>query len=100
MSGDDNTGGIAPPAQPGSGCVETDCADAAEQLQEYLSGELDSEAIGAIEAHIHRCGPCLDAYDFHSALRKVIASKCAESMPGDLRSRLVGMLDQAASNPE
>lgn len=100
MSGD-STGGLTPPGDgPGSGCAETDCADAAEQLQEYLSGELDSETIGAIEAHIHRCGPCLDAYDFHSALRKVIASKCAESMPGDLRSRLVGMLDQAASNPE
>ena len=79
-----------------SGCTEPDCAEAAEKLYEYLDGSLDAEKLEAIEAHIHRCSPCLDAYDFHSALRRVVASKCAETMPADLRSRLLGVLDEAA----
>lgn len=79
-----------------SGCTEPDCAEAAEKLYEYLDGSLDAEKLEAIEAHIHRCSPCLDAYDFHSALRRVVASKCAETMPPDLRTRLLGVLDEAA----
>ncbi|MFV0316478.1 MAG: mycothiol system anti-sigma-R factor [Microthrixaceae bacterium] len=80
--------------------VGSNCAELAEQLYEYLDGELDHERLVALEAHIHRCGPCLDVTDFHMALRRVVAVKCSESMPADLKSRLVGMLERGAAESQ
>ena len=67
--------------------------DAVEQLYAYLDGELDHSTVVRVEAHLRRCSPCLEAYDFSADLRRVIASKCSQSMPADVRSRLLGMID-------
>lgn len=70
---------------------ERGCDDAVEQLYEYLDGELDGATVTRIEVHLRRCSPCLEAYDFHDELRQVIRAKCAESMPPDVRARLLAM---------
>lgn len=67
------------------------CDDAVERLYEYLDGELDGATVTRIEVHLRRCSPCLEAYDFHEELRQVIRSKCAESMPPEVRARLLAM---------
>ncbi|MCZ7627858.1 MAG: mycothiol system anti-sigma-R factor [Microthrixaceae bacterium] len=71
---------------------EPGCGDAVDLLYQYLDGELDGDTVMRIEVHLRRCSPCLEAFDFHDELRNVIRSKCAESMPPDMRARLLAML--------
>jgi mycothiol system anti-sigma-R factor len=71
---------------------EHDCAEAVARLYEYLDGELDGEYQQVIEVHLSHCSPCLEAFDFESELKRMIASKCAERMPDDLRRRLLELL--------
>lgn len=79
------------PATSEQPAIDQDCGDAVERLYEYLDGELDTATVTRIEVHLKRCSPCLETYDFHAELRQVIRSKCAESMPQDVRIRLLGM---------
>jgi anti-sigma factor (TIGR02949 family) len=71
-----------------------DCDDAIAQLYSYLDGELDADVVARVEFHLQRCSPCLEAYDFEAELRKVIVAKCEESVPGDLRQRIMDVLDR------
>jgi anti-sigma factor (TIGR02949 family) len=76
---------------------ELDCDDAISQLYTYLDGELDAETAAHLEAHLRQCSPCLEAYDFEAELRKVIAARCREDMPGEIRSRLLSVIDRLAA---
>jgi anti-sigma factor (TIGR02949 family) len=76
-----------------------ECDDAIAQLYTYLDGELDADVVTRIEQHLQRCSPCLEAYDFESELRKVIVSKCSEETPGDLRLRIMTVLERLEESP-
>jgi mycothiol system anti-sigma-R factor len=78
---------------------EHECEEAVASLYIYLDGEMDEAALRSVEAHLAHCSPCLEAFDFEAELRRVVSSKCAESMPADLRDKLLGMLDDADSSP-
>jgi len=73
---------------------EHDCDDAIAQLYSYLDGELDADVVARVEVHLRRCSPCLEAFDFEAELRKVIVSKCNEEVPGDLRLRIMQVLER------
>lgn len=73
-------------------CHDADCNDALHTLYEYLDGELDESRRGAIQAHLDKCGPCLDAFDFEGELRKVIAERCRDRVPDTLRARIADQL--------
>jgi anti-sigma factor (TIGR02949 family) len=77
-----------------------DCDDAIAQLYSYLDGELDQDVVARVEFHLQRCSPCLEAYDFEAELRKVIVAKCQESVPGDLRRRILDVLDRLDQSNE
>lgn len=70
------------------------CDDAIAQLYAYLDGELDDSTIARIEEHLQRCSPCLEAYDFEAELRKVIAAKAREDCPGEVRNRIMALLER------
>lgn len=78
---------------------EHDCADAVAQLYSFLDGELDAPTVARVEAHLHHCSPCLEAFDFEAELRKVIVSKCREEVPGDLRFRIMSVLERLEESP-
>lgn len=82
---------VGPPA------TEHRCDDAIAQLQAFLDGELDEVTVARIEAHLQECSPCLEAYDFEAELRKVIVAKLREDVPGDLRGRIMSILDRLES---
>jgi mycothiol system anti-sigma-R factor len=75
---------------------EHECAEAVAQLYPYLDGELDSEMIATVEAHLRHCTPCLEAFDFETELRHVITAHCAEQMPEGTHDKLMAMLDAVA----
>ena len=67
---------------------ELDCDDTIERLYHYLDGELTDSRREDIKRHLDECGPCLGAFDFEAELRVVIASRCKDHVPDNLRKRV------------
>ena len=67
---------------------DPNCDDAVQRLYHFLDGELDDERRLLIQRHLDECLPCLEAFDFEAELRQVIARKCRESVPEQLRIRI------------
>lgn len=83
----------------GDPLADADCAEAVAAIYTFLDGELDETVVVQIEAHLQRCSPCLDAFDFEAELRRVIARRCVESIPDESRVRLKQMLSDLSSGP-
>ena len=64
------------------------CRDAVERLYHYLDGELDDRRRAAIRNHLDECLPCLEVFGFETELRQVIARKCRDQVPEELRIRI------------
>ena len=74
--------------------TDHECDEALAQLYSYLDGELDSAVLANVEVHLQRCSPCLEAFDFEMQLRKVVASKCRDQMPADVKAKICDVLHQ------
>jgi mycothiol system anti-sigma-R factor len=74
------------------------CEDALSELYRYLDGELDDQARNEISAHLDGCSPCLEAFDFEVELRRVVATRCQERVPDDLRNRILDVLRSCDPN--
>lgn len=68
--------------------AEPDCSDALNQLQTFLDGELTEERRKIIAEHLDLCPPCLDKHDFEAELRRVIAQRCRDEVPEELKLRI------------
>lgn len=73
-----------------------DCDDALHELYQYLDGELTDNRRHVIAQHLNDCGECFEAFDFHAELRQVIAHKCRDEVPPDLKARVAGLLEREA----
>ena len=69
-----------------------DCNDARHTLYSFLDGELTDDRRTVIQAHLEKCPPCFEAFDFEAELRMVIAQKCRDRVPESLRMRIAGAL--------
>ncbi len=87
-------GGVGAPWYDKSGCQE-----AIHTLYHFLDGELTDQRRHAIMQHLDECGPCLDAFDFEAELKLVIARKCRDQVPNDLRERVRQALMRASEEP-
>ena len=65
-----------------------DCQEAIHTLYHYLDGELTEYRRVEIRQHLDDCMPCLEAFDFEAELRIVIARKCRDEVPENLRERI------------
>ena len=81
-----------PMSRPECDSSHDDCDDAVAQLYAFLDGELDAQTVTRVEAHLRRCSPCLEAFDFEAELRKVVAVKCRDQVPDELRTRILTVL--------
>ena len=72
----------------GSDHGASDCTDAIERIYHFLDGELTDEKRVEIKRHLDECPPCVDAYDFETELRHVIANRCRDHVPGSLVERV------------
>ncbi len=79
----------------GTGESDVDCNETIERLYHYLDGELTDERRQEIKHHLDDCPPCLDAFDFESELRQVIADRCKDRVPDALRERIRQALIEA-----
>lgn len=69
-----------------------DCEHAIQRIYEYLDGELTPFKRAAIARHLDECPPCAQGFDFEIELRQVIAFKCRDEVPPDLRRRIASAL--------
>jgi len=65
-----------------------DCDDAIHRIYHYLDGELTAFKRMAIARHLDACPPCAKGFDFEVELRSLIASRCRDEAPPDLRRRI------------
>jgi mycothiol system anti-sigma-R factor len=79
------------------------CDDAVYELYTFLDGELTDDRRSEIRHHLDDCPPCFEQFDFEAELRQVIASKCKDSVPDELRRRIARELGleptEAAEQP-
>ena len=69
-----------------------DCDHAMYRVYEYLDGELTVWRRRAIARHLDECPPCAKGFHFEAELRQIVASKCSEKVPHDLRARIAAAL--------
>lgn len=73
--------------------MSENCDVALAELYEYLDRELTEEARVRIERHLLECSPCLEAFDFEAEVRRIIADRCRDQCPDELRRRIQAAID-------
>jgi mycothiol system anti-sigma-R factor len=77
------------------------CGAAVEQLWAFLDHELDDRDQRAVEAHLAFCRRCCGELEFAKHLRRLLATKCTDELPGEVRTRLDRFIDELAeTTPE
>ena len=71
---------------------ELDCREALHRIYHFLDGELTPERRRQIEDHLNGCSPCFEMYGFEAELRRLVACKCQEAVPDELRARIAAAL--------
>lgn len=69
-----------------------DCDDAIVRVYYYLDGELTTWKRRAIARHLDECPPCAQGFDFEIEIRRVIATRCRDEAPIELRRRIAEAL--------
>ncbi len=70
------------------------CAEAVEQLWEYLDGALPKQDRATIEEHLSFCRRCCGEMEFADELRAFLAREASEEIPDEVRARLITTLDE------
>ena len=65
------------------------CEETLSELATYLDGELTEEVRLKIAVHLEECPPCGEIAVFQAELKRVIASKCVDRVPDELRARIL-----------
>jgi mycothiol system anti-sigma-R factor len=68
------------------------CEEALHELYHFLDGELTDQRRTQISVHLDSCTTCLGAFDFETELRHVVAERCRESVPEELRLRIAALI--------
>ena len=66
-----------------------DCEQTIRQVYLYLDGELTTFRRWQITRHLDRCPPCQHGFEFEGELRQVIATRCHDEVPPELKARIV-----------
>lgn len=69
-----------------------ECQETLARLYTFLDGELTQDRKAKIRQHLDECSPCLEAYEFESELRSMIASKSRDRCPDALRAKVAAIL--------
>ena len=75
-----------------------DCEKAAHRMDHYLDGELAVWRRWVITRHLNRCPPCADCFTFEIEFRQVVANRCRDEMPPELKRRITDALGLGESD--
>jgi mycothiol system anti-sigma-R factor len=82
-----------------SATAELDCTETVRRLYGFLDGELTEERRQTIRHHLDHCAPCEEVFVFEAELRRVIADRCKDRVPDQLRQRIAAAIDHERLNP-
>jgi anti-sigma factor (TIGR02949 family) len=68
------------------------CSEAVRQLWEYLEGDVDASARGAIDGHLALCRRCCGEAEFTAALAELLRATAGPDLPPQVETHLVGFL--------
>ncbi|NNN19704.1 MAG: mycothiol system anti-sigma-R factor [Acidimicrobiaceae bacterium] len=68
------------------------CQETIARLYTFLDGELTQDRKEKIRQHLDECSPCLEAFEFESELRSMIASKSRDRCPDSIRAKVEAIL--------
>ena len=69
-----------------------DCDKAYRRMYRYLDGEIRVVRRWRITRHLGKCPPCAKGYDFELEVRQVIATRCRDEVPPELKRRIAESL--------
>ena len=72
------------------------CDETIAELYTYLDGELTEEIRARISFHLEDCPPCGQIAEFEVELKRVIASKCVDRVPDELRAQILKACTEGA----
>ena len=75
------------------------CEEVLQELYTFIDGQLTEASRLRIQTHLDDCVPCFEAYDFEAELRIVIAHRCRDKVPTELRKRIARVLDEEPPIP-
>lgn len=73
--------------------MDETCRRILKDLRAYLDGECPEDLEEVIAQHLLDCPPCLDRADFDRELQALVAQRCRESAPPELRDRVLRKLE-------
>ena len=73
-----------------------DCDKAFHRMYHYLDGELTVWRRWSMRRHLGKCPPCADGFVYEVEFRQIIAMRCRDQTPEDLRRRITGALGSEA----
>ncbi len=76
------------------------CDETLAELYTYLDGELTTEVRAKIAFHLDDCPPCGEIAVFEAELKRVIASKCVDRVPDELRAKILKACTEEADPAE
>jgi len=76
-----------------------DCDKAHYRMHHYLDGEVTVWRRWVIQRHLNRCPPCADCYTFEVEVRQVVASRCREQAPPEVKRRITDALGLEHNEP-
>jgi len=69
-----------------------ECEQLLDLIQYYMDGGLPQWRMRAVTRHLDDCPPCANGYRVELHYRAVVATKCREPLPSDLRQRVEAAL--------
>lgn len=76
-----------------------DCDKAHYRMHHYLDGEVTVWRRWVIKRHLNQCPPCADCYTFEVEVRQVVASRCREQAPPEVKRRIADALGLDHNEP-
>jgi anti-sigma factor (TIGR02949 family) len=67
------------------------CGDCEALMQPYIDGVLSDEQVREAKEHLAACPPCEKRFRFEVSLRHFVRVAASESIPDDLKAKLVGL---------
>jgi len=69
------------------------CREALHRVYHFLDGELTPERRDQIAHHLDECSPCLQVFGFETEIRRLVANRCRDQVPDELRTRIASAID-------
>ncbi len=67
-----------------------DCSEVLHRIYEYLDGEMSTDDVRRVAAHLGECQPCLAEHDLDVALKQVVRRSCVgETAPVAVRMQIM-----------